>query len=186
MSRRTAFALLLPAALAWGQGLEFGVSYALQRPALPSGHEPSGVGFHGAWDLSDPGRFRTQLRASYARPAADRATHDMLAFGLQQAWWSEGQEGHALLALEARAERLGEAGASVTYLRAWARGGLGFRGILVPLLPWNTGFVARGSERFVPFTRVELAVPLWKRSAPGFVPPNWELSLHLGLRMNLD
>lgn len=181
-----AFALALFASLARAQGLDVAISYSQQRPALPAGHEPSGIGVHGAWDLGEPDRFKTQLRASYARLGADRATRDLLSFGLQQAWWSEGHEGHALLAVEARTERLREADSSLTYVRAWARGGLGFRGILVPLPPWGTAFLARGSERFVPFTRVELAVPLWKRRAPSLAPPTWELSLQLGLRMNLD
>ncbi|MBI3131041.1 MAG: hypothetical protein HYZ13_06755 [Acidobacteria bacterium] len=186
MSKLTILGMLVMGTLARAQGLEIGASFAQQRPALPSGREAAGPGLQLAWDLGEPGRLPTQLTVSYARLTVDATKRDLLGVGLQQAWWSERFDGHALLGLEARVERLEGPRGSVTFGRAWARAGLGFRGILVPLFPWDAAYLLRGNDRFVPFTRIQLAVPLWKRAATPAPPPSWELSLQLGLRLNLD
>ena len=186
MSKLGTLGMLVMGTLARAQGIEIGASFAQQRPALPSGREAAGPGLHLAWDLGEPGRFPTQLTVGYARLTVDGTRRDLLGLGLQQAWWSNRYDGHALLGLEARGERLVGPRGPVSYARGWARAGLGFRGILVPLFPWDAAYLLRGNDRFVPFTRIELAVPLWKRAASPAPPPSWELSLQLGLRLNLD
>jgi len=178
-------ALVIAVAPCSAQGFDLGVSYS-RTQVMVNNNESKGPGLHGAIDFSELGRSKIQLCFGYERLETARTTTDMANLGLQCEVWSPGHEGQAVLALESRVERLYDTPGSSTYGRLWVRGGLGFRGIIVPLFPFKTAVLVKGTERIVPFTRLEYAVPVTKRQLDGFTSPTWELRLQIGLRMNLD
>lgn len=167
------------------QGFDIGVSYA-RTQVMVHHNESKGPGLHGAIDFNDMGRAKLQFCFGYERLETARTTTDMANLGIQFEIWSPRQEGQAVLALEGRAERLYDTPGNSTYGRIWLRGGLGFRGIILPLFPFKSAVLVTGSERIVPFTRIEYSVPITKRDLPGFTTPSWELRLQMGLRFNLD
>jgi hypothetical protein len=167
------------------QGFDLGLSYA-QAPTSTQNRDYRGPGAQLAVDLGDPDRLRIQLCGGFQHFTIGESEADLASVGVQGAVWSQDQNGHLLLALEARGERISGPDRSTTYGRLWLRCGAGFRGIIVPLYPWKAAFLARGSDRVVPFTRVEISVPLWKTEPMALEAPRWEARIQLGLRFNLD
>jgi hypothetical protein len=167
------------------QGFDLGLSYA-QAPTSTQKQDYRGPGAQLAVDLGDPDRLRLQFCSGFQHLTRGQTTADMASVGIQGAVWSQDQNGHLLLALEARGERLSDLDRNTAYGRLWLRCGAGFRGILVPLYPWKAAFLAKGSDRIVPFTRVEMSVPLWKTEPVGLEAPRWEARIQLGLRFNLE
>lgn len=168
------------------QGFEVGAIAAQLPQFKPEGLSYKGPGLQAAVDLSGSSRRGFQLRGGFQRHTAGLAQVDLAGLGLQGFYGSEAMETHAMLGLEARYERVSTARVGTTHARVWVRGGLGFRGIIVPLLPFNIFFITNGDDRIVPFTRIEYALPLWKREVRGLEMPSAELSLQIGLRFNLD
>ncbi|WP_257307560.1 hypothetical protein [Geothrix campi] len=177
--------LLLATSSSKAQGFDIGLTYA-QTQVIIQGHESNGPGIQAALDFGEIGRTQFQVCGGFEQIAVESTKTVMGNLGFQCTVWSQGHEGHALLALEARSEHFSDPNETSTFGRLWLRGGIGFRGVIIPLLPFNTAFLARGTERVVPFTRIEYAVPLWKRELVGLTPPTWEVRLQVGLRLNLD
>lgn len=147
----------------------------------------AGPSFRAAWDLSGADRFRLQVEGGWMRNAYREARQDSTLLGLRGSWWSPEGDGHALFGVEFRGERVGSPGVeAVTRGRLWARAGLGFRGILVPLFPWDTAMTLRGTARFIPFTRVVAGWGLGSGVQSGPAHSNREFGLEIGLRINLD
>ncbi|MDP2875656.1 MAG: hypothetical protein Q8O00_05680 [Holophaga sp.] len=167
------------------QGFELGLSYARTQVNV-DGHESKGPGLQAALDFGEIGRARFQVCGGFERLTIESTTTAMSNLGIQCSIWSQEYQGHALLALEARSEHLSTPSETQGYGRAWLRGGIGFRGIIVPLFPFKTAYFAQGTETVVPFTRIEYAVPLWKRDLTGVATPTWELRMQAGVRFNLD
>ncbi len=167
------------------QGFDIGVSYS-RTQVMVNNNESKGPGLHGAIDFNEVGRAKLQFCFGYERLETALTTTDMGSIGIQCEIWSPGHEGQAVLALENRVERLYDTPGNSTYGRVWVRGGLGFRGIIIPLFPFKTTVLVTGTERIVPFTRLEYSVPITKRELTGFTAPTWELRLQIGIRFNLD
>lgn len=122
--------------------------------------------------------------------------------GLQQSWWSSNHGFEAALGTELRVERfegrsslaqgLSPLDGTVAWMvRPWVRGHLGFRGILLPLGRPSTDLLAwltQGGRYSHPFTRIEVALPLWNQGGSGtagalrHMAPRYEFSLQFGMR----
>jgi hypothetical protein len=122
--------------------------------------------------------------------------------GYQRSWWTEHHGAQAALGAELRVERYqgrdSLASGPSPYsqnqtwmVRPWIRAQAGFRGILLPLpapaleaLAWLT----QGGRYSHPFTRLEVAFPLWHQGGEGpggalrQMAPRWEVSVQFGMR----
>jgi hypothetical protein len=162
--------LLLAVSPLGAQGLDLGLTYARTQVSVRT-NESKGPGLQGAVDVGEAGRLRFQVCGGFERLGVAGTYADLGNLGVQCAAWSPAYEVHALLALEARSEHLSSPTEASTYGRLWLQGGLGFRGVIVPLFPFKTFFLARGSDRIVPITRIEYAVPLSTRHPASLTPP---------------
>lgn len=156
---------------------------------LPKRDAPDlkGPGFQAAVDIWGADYWGVQIRGGFQWQTCDTARADLATLGLQGQVWMDGMLCHAVLGLEARSETISNAPLETSYGRMWARVGLGFRGIFIPL-PGSFGSIhfALGDHTIVPFTRYEWALPLTTRRAPGLVLPSSELSVQVGVRFNVE
>jgi hypothetical protein len=129
--------------------------------------------------------------------------YTMVGAGWQRSWWTEYHGAQAALGGELRTERyqghsslasgpspLAQEQAWV--VRPWIRAQAGFRGILIPFLPPGAfnflAWLTEGGAYSHPFTRLEVAVPLWHQGGEGprgllrQMAPRWEASLQFGMR----
>jgi hypothetical protein len=129
--------------------------------------------------------------------------YSMAGAGWQRSWWTEYHGAQAALGAEVRAERYqghdslasGPSplhGDQAWMVRPWLRAQVGFRGILIPFLPVQAGelliWLTQGGTYTHPFTRLEVAVPLWNQGGGGpngllrQMAPRWEASVQFGMR----
>jgi hypothetical protein len=127
----------------------------------------------------------------------------MAGAGWQRSWWTEHHGAQAALGAELRAERyqgrtsLASGPSPLDHdqawmFRPWVRAQVGFRGILIPFLPDPAGrflvWLTQGGTYTHPFTRLEVAVPLWREGGDGpngllrQMAPRWEASIQFGMR----
>lgn len=155
------------------------------------------------WDHS-PSPFRMDQWQALAQTGS---SHDlkyaMAGAGWQRSWWTEYHGAQAALGAELRAERYQGHGSLASgpspleaneawVVRPWVRAQAGFRGILLPFLPARAGeflaFLTQGGTYTHPFTRLEVAVPLWHQGGEGpdgllrQMAPRWEASVQFGMR----
>jgi hypothetical protein len=154
------------------------------------------------WDNSPSSTCLDQWQALAQRGSNAFLQFDMAGAGWQRSWWTRYHGAEAALGAELRAERYqghdsfaggpsALAGNQAWMVRPWLRAQAGFRGILLPfpepgmrLLAWLT----QGGRYTHPFTRLEVAIPLWQQGGEGpngtlrQMAPRWEGSLQFGMR----
>jgi hypothetical protein len=155
------------------------------------------------WDHS-PSPFRMDQWQAVAQTGSNEdLAYAMAGAGWQRSWWSEYHGAQAALGAELRAERYrghnslasGPSpldGDQAWMVRPWLRAQVGFRGILIPLLPIQASdlliWLTQGGTYTHPFTRLEVAVPLWHQGGEGTsgllrqMAPRWEASAQFGMR----
>lgn len=203
--RRACLALLLASPLlADGVEAALGVAVGPTRPnAIPrSGDNTTALQLRAGWDQS-PSQLRMDQWQVMAQSGSSETVRFVMAgLGCQRSWWTERHGAQAALGAELRVERFQGhsslaggvsplASAQTWMVRPWLRAQVGFRGLLIPLpspamqtLHWLT----QGSRYTHPFTRLEVAVPLWQQGGEGSggelrqMAPRWEGSLQLGMR----
>jgi hypothetical protein len=188
-------------------GLEFalglGILPTTQRgPAYPDGDPATALQLRLGWDRSP-----SYLRMTQWQFQAQSGSNADLRFattgaGLQRSWWSRNHGFEGAVGTELRVERyvgrssLGEGpspldGQVAWMVRPWLRGQMGFRGILIPLGRPSTDLLAlltQGGHYSHPFTRLEVALPLWNEGGPGLAgelrhrAPRYEISIQFGMR----
>ena len=154
------------------------------------------------WDRS-PSQWRMdQLQFLGQAGSNEYLQYATAGAGWQRSWWTEHHGVQAALGAELRVERYrGHSslaagpspldGEQAWMVRPWLRAQVGFRGLLIPLhepagplLAWLT----QGGTITHPFTRLEVAVPLWHQGGDGptgtlrQMAPRWEASVQLGVR----
>lgn len=127
----------------------------------------------------------------------------MSAVGYQRSWWSEYHGVEAALGAELRVERYqghdslaggpsALAQEQTWMVRPWLRAQAGFRGIVIPFLGPRAselmGWLTQGGQYTHPFTRLEVAVPLWYQGGEGpkgllrQMAPRYEVAVQFGMR----
>ncbi len=171
-------------------------------PGAPGGDAATALQVRIGWDHAPSDRRMTQWQVQ----AQSGSNHDLTLIhaggGLQTSWWSGNHGLQAALGTELRVERYeGRSslasgpspleGRAAWMVRPWVRGQVGFRGIIIPLeAPWGDllAGLTQGGRYTHPFTRVEVAVPLWHEGGTGpggdlrHMAPRYEISLQLGMR----
>ncbi|MBI1754445.1 MAG: hypothetical protein HY014_02270 [Acidobacteria bacterium] len=203
--KRACLALLLaPPLLADGVEAALGVAVGPTRPnaILRSGDNTTALQLRAGWDQS-PSQLRMDQWQVMAQSGSSETVRFVMAgLGCQRSWWTERHGAQAALGAELRVERFQGhsslaggvsplASAQAWMVRPWLRAQVGFRGLLTPLpspamqtLHWLT----QGGRYTHPFTRLEVAVPLWQQGGEGSggalrqMAPRWEGSLQLGMR----
>lgn len=188
-------------------GLEFALGLGILNttqggPAYPGGDPATALQLRIGGDHSP-----SYLRMTQWQFQAQSGSNADLRFttaggGLQRSWWSRNHGFEGALGTELRVERyeghasLGEGpspldGQVAWMVRPWLRGQIGFRGILIPLHRPSTDLLAlltRGGHYSHPFTRLEVAVPLWNQGGTGpagallHMAPRFEISIQFGMR----
>jgi hypothetical protein len=171
-------------------------------PGDPGGDAATALQLRIGWDHAPSYRRMAQWQVQ----AQSGSNHDLRFIqaggGIQESWWTENHGLQAALGAELRAERYAGrsslasgpsplAGQAAWMVRPWIRGQVGFRGIVIPLEGAWGDLLARltqGGRYTHPFTRVEVAVPLWHEGGTGaggdlrHMAPRYEISLQLGMR----
>lgn len=175
------------------------------RGAAPGsqGDNTTALQVRAGWDHS-PSPFQMDQWQALAQAGSNwDLAYSMAAAGWQHSWWTEHHGAQAALGAELRAERY-QGHSSLAggpspleqnqawILRPWVRAQLGFRGILIPFLPPGAfnilAWLTEGGAYSHPFTRLEVAVPLWHQGGEGpsgllrQMAPRWEVSLQFGMR----
>lgn len=168
----------------------------------PGGDTAAALQVRVGWDQSPSYTRMTQWQAQ----VQSGSNHDLgfitAGGGLQQSWWSENHGVQAALGAELRLERY-EGRSSLAsgpspldgqvawMARPWLRGQVGFRGIFLPLdSRWGEilAGLTQGGRYSHPFTRLEVAVPLWHQGGEGSggalrnMAPRYEISIQFGMR----
>lgn len=205
IAKGASLALLLAPSL-FADGVETALGVAVgptRRNAIPrSGDNTTALQLRVGWDQSP-----SQLRMDQWQVMAQSGSNETVRFamaglGCQRSWWTERHGAQAALGAELRAERFQGhsslaggisplASTQAWMVRPWLRAQAGFRGLLIPLpnpgmqaLHWLT----QGGRYTHPFTRLEVAVPLWQQGGEGSggtlrqMAPRWEGSIQLGMR----
>ncbi len=174
-----------------------------ERTGGPGGDTATALQLRVGWDRSPSYTRMTQWQAQ----VQSGSNHDLgfitAGGGLQQSWWSEHHGVQAALGAELRLERYeGRSslasgpspldGQTAWMVRPWVRGQVGFRGILLPLGWYNAAdllaALTQGGRYTHPFTRLEVAVPLWHQGGEGpggdlrHMAPRYEISVQFGMR----
>lgn len=155
------------------------------------------------WDHSASLIKMNQWQALAQAGSSHDLQYAMAGAGWQRSWWTEEHGLQGALGAELRLERYEGHSSLATgpsplegdrawMVRPWLRAQAGFRGILIPFLPDRTGdllaFLTQGGTYTHPFTRLELAVPLWRQGGEGpqgllrQMAPRWEASVQFGVR----
>ncbi len=155
------------------------------------------------WDHAPSQHRLNQWQALAQRGSSQSLQYAMAGAGWQRSWWTEEHDAQAALGTELRLEQYGGhsslaggpsplEGERAWLARPWVRGQVGFRGILIPFLPHPAegllAFLTRGGSYTHPFTRLELALPLWHQGGEGprgllrQMAPRWEASVQFGMR----
>lgn len=188
-------------------GLEVALGLAVgptQRGAAPftGGDNTTGLLIRAGWDESLSYTRLDQWQVMALSGSNEDMQFAMSGLGFQRAWWTERHGAQAALGAELRVERY-EGRDSLAggpsplvqeqawLVRPWVRAQASFRGILLPigsgateLLAWLT----QGGRYSHPFTRLEVAVPLWHQGGAGSkgllrqMAPRYEVSLQFGMR----
>lgn len=171
-------------------------------PGAPGGDAATALQLRIGWDHAPSDRRMAQGQVL----AQSGSSHDLrfvqVGGGMQLSAWTEHHGLQAALGAELRAERYEGrsslasgpsplAGQAAWMVRPWIRGQVGFRGIVIPLeSPWGDllAGLTQGGRYTHPFTRVDVAFPLWHEGGTGaggdlrHMAPRYELSLQLGMR----
>ena len=188
-------------------GVEVALGLAVgptNRGAAPSsrGDNTDALQLRAGWDDSLSYTRLDQWQALAQKGSNENLKYDMAGAGWQRSWWTEYHGAEAALGAELRVERyqghnslaggpspLAQEQAWV--VRPWLRAQVGFRGILIPLPEPGARLLAwfsQGGTYTHPFTRLEVAVPLWHQGGDGpdgllrQMAPRWEGSFQLGMR----
>ncbi|MDP1831215.1 MAG: hypothetical protein Q8K67_04075 [Geothrix sp.] len=204
-SRRWLLILLLGLPLA-ADGLEVALGMAVgptSRTAAPySGNSTTGLQIRAGWDSSLSYTRIDQWQALAQRGSNENLDYDIAGAGWQRSWWTERHGAQVALGVELRGERYQGKDSLVAgpsplpqdqawIVRPWIRGQVGFRGILIPLPEPGgrlLGWLTQGGRYSHPFTRLEVAVPLWHQGGGGpqgllrRMAPRWEACLQFGMR----
>ena len=181
-------------------GLAVGPTNPGAAPHL--GDNTTALQLRAGWDSSLSYTRIDQWQALAQRGSNENLKYDIAGAGWQRSWWTERHGAQAALGVELRGERYQgkdslDAGPSpltrdqAWIVRPWIRGQVGFRGILIPL-PEPGGrlfaWLTQGGRYSHPFTRLEVAVPLWHQGGEGpggllrQMAPRWEGSVQFGIR----
>ena len=200
-------ALLLGGLSLRADGLEVAVGgtvgFTTQGPIPGSkGDNTTALHLRVGWDQSPSHLQMDQWQALAQNGSSSDLRYSVAGAGWQHSWWSEYHGVQAALGAELRVEQYSGhsslvsgpsplAGNQVLLVRPWLRGQVGFRGILLPL-PYPAaellGVLTQGGTYTHPFTRLEVAVPLWQQGGTGpsgllrQTAPRWEASLQFGMR----
>jgi hypothetical protein len=204
-SRRLLLILFLGLPLR-ADGVEVAVGVAVgptnRGATAHSGDNTTALQLRAGWDHS-PSYIRMDQWQVMAQSGSN---HDLKmavsGLGFQRSWWTERHGAQAALGAELRVERYqghdSLAGGTsplaqdqAWMVRPWIRAQAGFRGILIPLGSHATNLLAwltQGGQYSHPFTRLEVAVPLWHQGGEGSggtlrqMAPRWEASVQFGMR----
>lgn len=202
------FALLCLAAPLRADGVELALGVVIgptnqgAAPYAVSG-STTALQIRGGWDHSPSYTQMDQWQVMAQTGSSEDLKVAVSAFGYQHSWWSEYHGAEGALGAELRVERYeGRDSAAAVQssiaqeqtwmVRPWVRAQAGFRGILFPflapqaseLLAWLT----QGGRYTHPFTRLEVAVPLWQQGGDGpkgllrQMAPRFEVSVQFGMR----
>ena len=189
-------------------GVEVALGWAVSptnRGAAPQsrGDNADALQLRAGWDISP-----SQIRMDQWQVMAQSGSNQDLKFamsglGYQRSWWTERHGAQAALGAELRVEHYRGhdslasgpsplAGDQTWMVRPWIRAQAGFRGILIPLGPLEAtqllAWLTQGGRYSHPFTRFELAIPLWHQGGEGpdgtlrQMAPRWEGSVQFGMR----
>lgn len=203
---------LLPALLAWplqADGVEVALGVAVgiahQGPTPQSRKDnTTSLQLRAGWDASPSYVRMDQWQVMALSGTSQYLKLAMSGLGLQRSWWTAHHGAQAALGAELRVERYQGhsslaagpspfAGDQAWMVRPWVRAQAGFRGILVPLPSPAAELLAgltQGGRYSHPFTRLEVAVPLWHQGGEGAggtlrrMAPRWEASLQFGMRFS--
>ncbi|WLT32220.1 hypothetical protein [Geothrix sp. PMB-07] len=203
---RGGVSILLLATPLLADGIEAAAAVAVgptQRNAIPhSGDHTTALQLRVGWDQSPSQLRMDQWQVMAQSGSSETVQFVMTGLGAQRSWWTERHGAQAALGAELRLERYTGhsslaggtsplASAQAWMVRPWLRAQAGFRGLLIPLpspameaLHWLT----QGGRYTHPFTRIEVAVPLWQQGGEGprgalrQMAPRWEGSVQLGMR----
>ena len=155
------------------------------------------------WDNSPSPYRMDQWQALAQTGSSEDLAYATAGLGWQRSWWTEYHGAQAALGAELRAERyqghssLAGGPSPLSHdqawmVRPWVRAQVGFRGILIPVVPVQASefllWLTQGGTYTHPFTRLEVAVPLWNQGGEGpggllrQMAPRWEISLQFGMR----
>ncbi len=190
-----------------GEGLEVAVGLAVsptQRGAASAGRgdTTTGLMLRAGWDEAMAYTRMDQWQVLALSGSNEDLKFAMSGLGFQRAWWTERHGAQAALGAELRVERYAGkdslaagpaplAREQAWMVRPWVRTQAGFRGILLPLGSGATELLAwltQGGRYSHPFTRLEVAVPMWHQGGDGpkgllrQMAPRFEVSLHFGMR----
>lgn len=189
-------------------GVEVALGAAMgptNRSALSTvGDNTTALQLRAGWDGSPSYTRMDQWQVMAQSGSNHDLTYAASGLGLQRSWWSEHHGAQAALGAELRVERYqghdslaaGRSplmGNQTWMVRPWLRGQVGFRGLLIPLPAPGTEVLAwltMGGRYTHPFTRLELAVPLWHEGGIGpggslrQMAPRWEASVQFGMRFS--
>lgn len=155
------------------------------------------------WDQSPSQVRMDQWQALAQGGSSHDLQYSVAGAGWQRSWWTKDHQLQGALGADLRVEQyqghsslasgptaLGSQRAWL--VRPWLRAQAGFRGILFPFLSEPAGgllaALTHGGVYTHPFTRLEVAIPLWHQGGEGDVgllrqmAPRWEASVHLGMR----
>lgn len=208
MTSRTLLCLFCLGLPLRADGLETALGVAIgptARGATPGSHGDSTTGLQVrvGWDDS-----WSQIRIHQWQALAQNGTNNDLKYamagaGWQHSWWTENHGAQSALGAELRVEQYQGRGSLIGgdsplasdrawLVRPWFRAQVGFRGILFPLLPGEAvnllAWLTQGGTYTHPFTRLEVAVPLWHQGGEGphgtlrQMAPRWEASVQFGMR----
>jgi hypothetical protein len=192
----------------WGDGVEVAVGLAVsptQRGAAAGsgGDNTTGLLLRAGWDESLSYTRLDQWQVMALSGSNEDMKFAMSGLGFQRAWWTERHGAQAALGAELRVERYEGrdslasgpsplAQEQAWLVRPWMRAQASFRGILIPLGPVQAGqllaWLTQGGRYSHPFTRLEVAVPLWHQGGDGpkgllrQMAPRFEVSLQFGMR----
>lgn len=154
------------------------------------------------WDQALSHSRMNQWQAMAQNGSNEALKYTLAGVGGQRSWWTEHHGAQVALGAELRLENYRghsslAAGPSALdqtrawMIRPWVRAQAGFRGILIPLPSPATELLAwltQGGTYTHPFTRLEVAVPLWHQGGTGpggllrQMAPRWEGSVQFGMR----
>lgn len=184
-------------------GVAVGITH--QGPTLQSRKDnTTALQLRAGWDQSPSYRQLDQWQVMALSGSSEYLKFAMSGLGLQRSWWTEHHGAQAALGAELRVERYQGHGSLAAgpspfaneqtwMVRPWVRAQAGFRGILVPLPSPAAELLAgltQGGRYSHPFTRLEVAVPLWHQGGEGAagtlrrMAPRWEASLQFGMRFS--
>jgi hypothetical protein len=204
---RCALLLVATGLVLRADGVEVALGMAVgptNRGVAPDSRQDNttGLQLRAGWDRSPSYTRMDQWQALAQTGSNEFLKYDMAGAGWQRSWWTEYHGAEAALGTELRMERyqghsslaggpspLAQNQAWV--VRPWIRAQAGFRGILIPLPEPGTRLLAwftQGGRYSHPFTRLEVAIPLWQQGGEGpngtlrQMAPRWEGSLQFGMR----